>query len=365
MKNMVDYAEMTLPTVSEKPFCVVDSLILGQFSAFKLEHTAARHPKWKGVTIAQLADDENFDKMFVDIWNPEGSKRMLRAMAKNPRFRDAVVKGYSTETDDDLQKQFAAVCVQFTPELCYVVFRGTDSSVTGWKEDFNMAFQSPVPSQTEAVRYLNNAARHCTGKLIVGGHSKGGNLAVYSSAFAKPSVKRRIQKIYSHDGPGFLPSVLDSDEFRSVCDRIDKTVPQSSFVGMLLESQEKFRVVKSNRQSIMQHDPFSWEVKDFDLVPVASLTATATYLDATLSGWLGGISAEHRKRLVDLIFSFLDTQNVTSGDDVINDPKKYAKLAMRAVNKEEPETRQFVKQTIRALISLGIKNFPQLFKRKK
>lgn len=127
----------------------------------------------------------------------------MTALAASPRFRNIQMLGYTEQFDAAEEKQFAAVCFQITPDLCYIAFRGTDSTLVGWKEDFNMAFKCPVPSQKTAVRYLTDAARHCRGKILVGGHSKGGNLAVYAAVKCSEDIQKRIERVYSHDGPGF------------------------------------------------------------------------------------------------------------------------------------------------------------------
>lgn len=362
MRNMVDYVEQMLLPVEEQPFNAVDSLVLSQFCQIWLNEATPDVCTDDGVKMTDLFRAEGFGKMFFDMWEPQASKRMLTAMVASPRFRNTTVKRFVRQRDTVAEKQFGAVCVQFSPDLCYVAFRGTDSSVVGWKEDFNMAFQSPIPSQTEAVAYLRSVAENTDGNLILGGHSKGGNLAVYAAAYADEQTKQRIQRVYSHDGPGFLPQVLASDEFKSISNKIDKTVPQSSFVGMLLEAQESFRVIKSNRSNIMQHDPFSWETDGCEFVPVASLTATAGYLDKTLNGWINGLSESERKRLVDLLFAYVDSQNVANIDELLKYGKKNIIRALRAVSKETAETQKFVKQTIRSLLSLSVKNFPELLK---
>ena len=362
MENMVDYAEHMLLPVEELPYNAVDSLILSQFSHFRFSGKNPDLFTWRGVPMEDLFREEISDDLFFDIWDPKNSRRLFEAMAKNPRYAHAVVKGFVENTDAKVDKQFAAVCVQFNDDLCAVIFRGTDSSLVGWKEDLNMAFQSPIPSQTDALSYLARVAEHCPGSLCVGGHSKGGNLAVYASVFSDECVKARIARIYSHDGPGFLKNVLDSEQFRTVADRIDKTVPQSSIVGMLLESQEKFRVVRSNRFGIMQHDPFSWEVRNTDFVSIASLSATAGYLDKTLNRWLESIPDPDRRRLVNLIFRLVDSEEVATTTELWARWKKNTSALIKKITRVDEETKKFLNKTVKGLFSLGIKNFPELWR---
>jgi len=350
-------------TFARDGFNEVDNLVLCILSYINFRRIDAVHTKDPAAapTLAQVAPlltDEDDQLGLSEL----SYLPLLRLAAQTERFRDLRLFGYTHEYDEQSAKQFDALSFLVPDGTLFVAFMGTDTSLAGWKEDFNMAFQSPIPSQTEAVVYLRSVAENTDGNLILGGHSKGGNLAVYAAAYADEQTKQRIQRVYSHDGPGFLPQVLASDEFKSISDKIDKTVPQSSFVGMLLEAQESFRVIKSNRSNIMQHDPFSWETDGCEFVPVASLTATAGYLDKTLNGWINGLSESERKRLVDLLFAYVDSQNVANIDELLKYGKKNIVRALRAVSRETAETQKFVKQTIRSLLSLSVKNFPELLK---
>jgi len=184
-----------------------------------------------------------------------------------------------------VEKQFCAVTIFLNEDTAYIAFRGTDVTLVGWKEDFNMAFKSPVPSQEEAVRYVAEVAENFKGKLLLGGHSKGGNLAVYVYAKLNRQLKDRIIKVYSHDGPGFKENAIDTLELESSQKIVEKTVPQSSVIGMLLESQEQYSIVKSNRTGLLQHDPFSWVIEGDHFIFVERLTKNAKYMDKSLHNW--------------------------------------------------------------------------------
>ena len=162
------------------------------------------------------------------MWDMEQSRRLFAALAASPRFRDVRVCGYIQKTDLEKEQQFAAVLFRLNRNLSYVAFRGTDLSLVGWKENFNMAFQCPVPSQEEARRYVAEAARYCEGGLLLGGHSKGGNLAVYAAAKSEAPVWERIVRVYSHDGPGFLEEVVRTEGLVRAAAKVDKTLPQAS-----------------------------------------------------------------------------------------------------------------------------------------
>ena len=358
--NIVTYGEEILDTFDRRGFGPVDSLILSWASYLKLSTAEPKVQGWQGVRFGDLFRAEHFKTLFPPTWDTPESRRLYTAMAASPRFRDIRVKGYTEQTDPEREKQFGAVSFQMNKDLCYVAFRGTDSTLVGWKEDFNMAFQYPVPAQKAAAEYLAEAAKHCAGVLRVGGHSKGGNLAVYATAKAGEALQKRIVQVYSHDGPGFLESVLKSGEWSAITPKLHKTLPQSSLVGMLLEQQENFRVVRSDAFSIWQHDPFSWQVEDGDLCYVEALTPGAQYLDRTLNRWVSGLSTLERERFVDSLYALVDTAKITSLTQLFSGWQESIPALLRAASQLDEDTKEFLFQTVKALIALGVKYYPEM-----
>lgn len=361
MKNIVSYAEDNLDTLTARPFGGVDSLILSWVSYMHFPLNVPSLHNWVGVPLKDLFRAEYFPQLFQGVWDKENSRRLFTALAASPRFRDIQVMGFTEQMDPGQEKQFAAVAFQLTPDLCYVAFRGTDSSLVGWKEDFNMAFQHPVPSQTEAARYLTKAASHCAGEILVGGHSKGGNLAVYSAAAVSPQIQARIRKVYSHDGPGFLETFLQSPGFLAIEPKIEKTLPQSSIVGLLLDHREDCQVVRSNRLSFLQHDPFSWVVEG-TAFSYDQLTADAKYWDRTLDDWLRRLSEEERERFVESLYSILTSVDIADFAEFRAGWQKNLPALMHAAANLDPDTRIFLFRVIKELASVSLRNFPEFFR---
>lgn len=186
-RNMLDYVRTELDTFDGRGFCTVDSLVLSWLAYTRLpadDPALAPARGWEGVRLADLYRAEYFATYYAGMWGEEPGLDLLAAVAASPRFRDVRVMGYVDATDPRAEKQFAAMTFRLTEDLSYVAFRGTDASLVGWKEDFNLAYRCPVPSQVEAAHYLADAAARVGGDLLVGGHSKGGNLAVYAAATA-------------------------------------------------------------------------------------------------------------------------------------------------------------------------------------
>lgn len=362
MKNMVTYAQEVLEDFLQHPFQSVDSLIFSWVAYMHFPETMTKLRSWEGMPVAELLRAEYFEEMFADLWNPEGCRELLYALAASPRFRNVRLCGYVEQLDREQEKQFAAVTFRLYPGLSYVAFRGTDATLVGWKEDFNMAFQCPVPAQEAAAEYLKEAAERCPGGLLIGGHSKGGNLSVYSAAKSESAIQDRIERIYSHDGPGFQEAVLKSGEFQRILPKVEKTLPQSSLVGMLLENQEDFLVVKSSSVSLWQHDPFSWNVENGGFCTLDRLSVGAKARDDILNEWIRQLSAEERERFVDALFEVIEADGIDTMSEFGADWKKNIPAAFTKLSKLDADTREFVFRALGKLAALGIKNFPEMIK---
>ena len=356
MNNIVSYVEEQQKSFLEKPLNRVDSLILSEVAYFRLPQELTRLHTWRGVRLAQLFRAECFDRMFDGVWDGESCRKLLAALAASPRFRDIRVAGYREQSNAADEKQFAAMTFRITRGLSYIAFRGTDASPVGWKEDFNMAFQYPVPSQQAAAAYLKEAATRCRGALIAGGHSKGGNLAVYAGANCGERTQKRIRKVYSHDGPGFARNVLERDTFQAILPRTEKTVPQSSMIGMLFENQEEFTIVKSRGLGLLQHDPYSWIVEDGDFVYPDRLAADARYLDRTLNQWIESLSQEDRERFVDGLYDIVEENGIQSFTELRDDWRKNIPALIHSMTHMADDTKEFMLHRLKELAALSLKN---------
>ncbi|MBQ9851625.1 MAG: DUF2974 domain-containing protein [Ruminiclostridium sp.] len=355
MNNILSYTEEQLNTFRARPFHSVDSLILSWVANFRFPLHAHSLHNWVGLPLRDLFRAEDFPALFQGLWDPAGSRALLTALAASPRFREVRLMGYTNRMDAGQEMQFTAVTFQLRPDLSYVAFGGTDTSLVGWKENFNMTFLSPVPAQTEAARYLTQAAAHCSGDLLVGGHSKGGNLAVYAAASVSPDIQTRIRRVYSHDGPGFPKTFLTSPGYGAIRDRVEKTVPQGSVVGLLLES-EACQVIQSSQRSILQHDPFSWTVEGSGFLPAPDLTDEARYWDRTLDDWVDSVEPAQREGFIDALYDILTTTHAASLEDLRDHWQTHLPAILKAAGSLEPDTRTLLLQTLRELGTAGWRN---------
>ena len=193
-----------MKTFDEKPLNQVDSLILSNFVYINLDYIvpSLSEPE-KEIEIRDVLRREKFSEMFKGTTLPDSFKTFVYELAASPRFRNVKIKCFVNVNDRNIEKQFAAVTYILNEEYSYIAFRGTDDTFNGWKEDLNMAFKCPIPSQEEALDYVNKVYKSLTPKLYLGGHSKGGNLAVYTLVEADEELQSRIENVFSHDGPRF------------------------------------------------------------------------------------------------------------------------------------------------------------------
>ena len=219
-----------------------------------------------------------------------------------------------------------------------------------------MAFMPRVPAQADAAAYVNQIGAAFPGRLLLCGHSKGGNLAIYAAAMCAPEIQARIDAVYAHDSPGFSRAVLESAGYRRIQPRIRKTIPQSSLIGMLLESHDQYTVVESRQSGIMQHDPFSWVIEDGAFRTLEKITAGAEFMNDTLDDWITGMSIAERERFVDALYDILSAGGITSIFDFGgNLPQRLSTMRSAAAGLD-PKTREFLFQIVTRLAGYAVKN---------
>lgn len=242
---------------------------------------------------------------------------LIAACARTARFGSLRLVFFRSELLPEQESQFAAVTWLLPGGAAVITYRGTDLTLTGWKEDFNMSFQESVPAQEKALRYFEAFARVHMGPICLAGHSKGGNMAVYAAAKTVPQLQERITAVHNHDGPGFHSAMMRDPGYRAVVPRVRTFVPQSSVVGMLLEHEEAYTVVRSRQLSLLQHDPYSWEVLGGDFVRMAQIDENSRFLDRTIKAWLAQTTMAERNAFVDAVYELLTLGEVNDLREVI------------------------------------------------
>ncbi|MBR2482064.1 MAG: DUF2974 domain-containing protein [Oscillospiraceae bacterium] len=362
MANILDYLDWRGDlSLTAAPFNEVDNLILAELSFIDYSGIVPEMTGRGAVTIAEAAERyfarEGTEQIDMGVLVPDAIVQLLQKAAKSSRFSDMRLVSYVSVTDLARQMQFAALTVELAPKLLYVAFRGTDDTLVGWKEDFNMSFLSPVPGQTEAVRYLERVARHFpAAQLMVGGHSKGGNFAVYAAIHAKESVQKRILAVYNNDGPGFEGKVLGTPEHQRISDRIRTIVPEDDVVGMMMGHEERYSVVRSDQMGFLQHDGFSWQVLGDSFVHLSEIGFGGRLVDQTLKSFAAKLTKEEREHFVDALYVILTAGDAKTLTDLQKGSWKMAGTLLKTGYELDEESRRMVSYTLRLLFREGVKS---------
>ena len=316
MGNIFDYLTWRGDlTFTQDPPNAVDALIFSTLTYVGYGETAERLPE----TAATLRDCAEEFFQFNDPESRVRSKKdleLLHCAAATVRFGHCGLCLYRSLLLPEQETQFAAMTFLLDDGSMFLAYRGTDNSLVGWKEDFNMTFQQTIPAQRLAQEYIREAALAHTAPMRVAGHSKGGNLAVFAAARCSPTVRKRILTVYNNDGPGFTKYMIGDPGYNAIVPRIQTYIPQSSVIGMLLEHEEPFLVIRSKSVGIMQHDPYSWEVEGPHFLPVAEVTESSQFLDATIKNWFAGMTNRERNQLVEVLYGLLTIGEVEHAVDI-------------------------------------------------
>lgn len=336
-------------TFAQEPFNEVDSLVLSMICYADFEGIVPAADETGYITLSeamtQFSCPESKDKK-LGIILPADIVDMVYAAAEAPRYRETKLFAYENTVDEEKEMQFGAISYRLTDGTLFVAFRGTDDTIVGWKEDFNMTFMSHVPAQERAAEYLNEIAKAHGGLIRVAGHSKGGNLAIWAAVHSKLPIRQRILRVYSNDGPGFTEEMLQSEAYQSMRDRCMTYVPQSSIVGMLMEHDENYQLIYSNKSALMQHDPFSWGVERNHYRYVDSRSAFGEYSDNTMRIWLDSMSREERKTLIEDVFEVLESTGAKTLTELL-ETKGAVKTALKTLMEYEKPRRKRIAKMLR------------------
>ncbi|MCM1117879.1 MAG: DUF2974 domain-containing protein [bacterium] len=348
-----EYADVSL---QEEPMNDVDSLVLCQFSYLKFDGLVPLVTEnGRSVSLQQIYGHPDYEKLYGDERYEKENRALFEAMQKSVRFRKMKLNCYVNiiETRADFETQFSAVTLLLEDGSMYVAYRGTDETIVGWKEDFNMAFLSPVPGQEFAVKYLNMVTERLPHRFYIGGHSKGGNLAVYAAMNCSPQVRERIIKIYSMDGPGFRPEVLEKCDFGQIEERTCKILPHSSLVGMLFEKDIRYQVVESRTFGLAQHNPFTWLVQDGHFVTVSDIYETRRFMDDTLNEWILSLDEQSLRTFVDTLFQILSASEADNLIDFTTNLKRSMKGVVEAMRGLDEDTQKALRRTVKSLFEIA------------
>lgn len=338
--------------ISRDGFNEVDNLILSAFSYVPLDGIVPAGFE-HGVSIGEAALKFAENKELLKLLRMRADKRLFEEIGRCPRYARLLLRSYVNIISAAEEKQFAAVSVELGDGSLFVSYRGTDNTLVGWKEDFNMCFMRRIPAQTDAIAYLEEAAAHFAGPLRVGGHSKGGNLAICASAFCSGPVQDRITEVYNNDGPWLHAETARDPGYIAIRDRIRAFIPQTSIIGMLLEHEERYTVVRSSQSGLFQHDFNSWEVVGPRLVCLADVTNGSRFVDLTIKDWLAEWDETQRALFVDALFQVISASGAKTFQELGDKWYNSALAILKSLLFLDKDMRMVVGKTLKLLMKAG------------
>ena len=352
MANVFDYIDWRDIDISKVEFNEIDAAILARFSYFPLEYLNLEN---ENMTIKDVYKKyKKAEKKGVAIM--KNDTKFFPILANSKRFGKLIVSNFVKHIDMKIEKQFCAMVIELPDNSVCVSYEGTDNTLIGWKEDFNMSFQAEVPAQIESVNYLNQIAKLYKNKKIrIVGHSKGGNLAVYAAAFCEKKVRDRIIDVYNFDGPGFQKEVLKTEGYQAIKKKTYRYIPQTSVVGRLLYHEGKTIVMKSSETGIMQHDLYSWQLLG-DKFEKTTLTESSEFIDVTLTNWLNEVKPEQRKELIDILFEIISSTGAKTLAELSSKKVETARILLKTYNTVDEQSKEIISKSLSLLFQVAKSN---------
>ena len=405
MSNVIDLLRNDFSTFAQRKFNAVDSLILCELSYINMPTSVPKYcdnPKdISTVSINELLRIEDYSSMFAS-GSPKVDKfrrKLLLAVASSPRYRGIRVGEYlerfdESNIDESLEQQFAGVTFDLSdcegidnPHTLVVAYRGTDNTLVGWKEDFNMAFRCPVPAQESAAEYLTSVAQRYSKRysnknffnkifanklfarfskssvdaqnnpnIIVVGHSKGGNMAAYAAMRLDATSQKLgdlVSKIYSMDGPGFASDVVDTSVFANVSSRIEKVVPQSAFIGLIMDTGVPYKVTTADSIGLMQHFGMYWQVKNGDFDYCDCVTPRALAVSKAANEWMMNLPFEERKRRIDAVYKIFSNLGYPTFDEMSLHWSEVVPKLLKVAMHMDSKTHELIRSVMSAFALAG------------
>ena len=356
MSTIFDYLDyVAYDSIYDRPFKELDILALTELTYLPFDRIV---PQGDTTNIeVRLSDAAELVDRTTDFIVTDQHLQLVDVLATSKRFKNLKLLNYVDEYDPDVQKQFAAMTYRLTMDVYLVVFRGTDDTLIGWKEDFHMTYMDHVPSQRRAARYLQHVMKEFPrGRFMVAGHSKGGNFAAYACSYLPDHLIERVDAIYCYDAPGLNKAIIETESYQRIAHLVHRFVPQGSIVGMMLEVPEPATIVKSRAfGGFAQHDAFTWIVEKDGFVTLDQTSPDSQQTDETLKQWVRETSADERKKFFDTFFGIFLDAGITSINDLMN-LKNFSKIKEIFQNAQDldPTEREMLERLAKQLIDTRV-----------
>ena len=357
-----DYGDISF---EEEGINELDGAIFSMLSYINFEGTAAELNR-DGVSLRELSDrffsaefrysirNENWD-----IW--QSSIRMLETAAKYKRYAGIKVKGYVSLLDEVAATQFSATIFSLTPSLHFIAFRGTDTSVAGWRDNFLMTCENQTSTQMLALEYMERWAPRLPGTIHTGGHSKGANLAIFAAAKVDPEIQDRIELIWNYEGPGFSRNPEMLERIKAIDKRIRTYIPETSLVGVVMRSFSSYTAVKSENKLFLQHDIFSWYVNGKEFETVEDTSRTSRIFDSAMNETIANLSDAQFRIIINALFDSMEDAGIHNVQDIADNTGRFSASLAESCLFSGKETRKTLLYVSKCLA----KNFNQARKEEK
>ena len=363
MLNLLDYITLRKDlSFSKCPFQEIDALIFSELA----------YMDWDGIVDAPISLSQACVRFFQENTGTDFTLKyayslhlpqLVKKLRNTARYENVELLAYQNVFDEVQEIQFAAVTFRLEDGSLFIAYRGTDSSMIGWKEDMKMTYQDEVPSHQLAWKYAReiydayfmrkNVWGHKRPKkasLYLGGHSKGGNLAMYA-AMRDKQLQQSITKVYNFDGPGFRPSFYERFNLSFIIDRIHSYVPKDTIIGRLLDHKEAVTVIDAVGSGLAQHDAFHWNVEASGFVKADHWSGKSDQIQETIDQILMSKDDEHRKLYIDVMFHVLDRLEIRQITDFSSVGFRQGINGIRELTTMSNEERKFLFDVITFLWS--------------
>lgn len=357
MANLFDYLEWRGDLPLDKiPFCELDAAVMTRLSYLPLDVVVSADFA-QTITLGEAAERALATKKPSDyLW--KGDDQLMQIIKDCGRYQNLKLSGFVNRIDEKTTMQFGALIIELEEGLRFLSYRGTDKSLVGWQEDFNLFYEFPVPSQTEALRYFEAAYAALGGKWLLGGHSKGGNVAIYTASFCGEAARESVRAIYNMDGPGIEPEHLADSAFEQIRERTVTYMPQSSVIGKMFGHEDKCVVVQSVEHNLWQHDLYTWMIERDQFVKIPATNKTSAFFDQTLTSFVGEMTHEERQQFVEGLFNLLKSTEHETFDELAEKWLKSGGKILKSFTRLDSSTRSMIRGKLFRFLKKAGGNLP-------
>ncbi len=326
MSDFFDYLNWRGDLTFDKvPFNKIDALLLAHLSYSIFDGVVSENFSDRK-TLVQVAKDftaaPDYEKRInIGFLINKRTAELMFKSAESERYRNIELCGYRNIYNEENIEQFAAVTYLIDGKPV-IALRGTDDTIVGWKEDFNIAWLPQIPAQKDALEYFNEASQAFKDDFILVGHSKGGNLVINTAVNCGEKLQNRIKKVYNFDGPGFNKEFFTNDDYLAVEQKIMSFYPGFSVVGMIFHHPKNFEIVKSEGFTFWQHDAMNWQINGASFVNEADFTEESRLFYKAFNEWIDKLNTEQRKNFVETMFCILEASGAKTNNEIESDALK-------------------------------------------